>query len=410
MFASLILAVALQAPAPFVSSFSVRETVRMALTPKLDGKLSEEEWDRFAIIDGVQTYFQWQPSKLHAAATLPVGKDLVASFDLNGDGWLVGADNVEVRVSWNAGAPSVRERILDATDLSQPKWVDLPPTTTAVEVGSSSSGSTWTVEFSAEDPARGVFPTEPKSTFALRFDAVDASASPPALSPRVLSLVRLGMERASGLPDGVVFKPEYAVKSVVPGESNQVRLTFQGDNTLGLKTIEVRTEGLGREFAQAKTLPFPSFDRKGRAFVDYDTLLSPKAPLGYRLVRGTLTDGTGKQMLVQCSYQVAEPVSFEMPPPPKLKSKVEEQKIRVSIYLKSNTAQRIDGLFVVQPPSGWKVVAGNGAGFLIYGSRASARKAVEFLVPAGAKGAFPLKVTARIGLLDVSDTLWVRLP
>ena len=125
MLASLALATVLQTPTAFVSSFSVRETTRLALTPKLDGKLSEEEWDRFAIIDGVQTYFQWQPGKLHGAATLPVGKDLVASFDLQGDGWLVGADNVEVRISWNKGAPTVRERILDATEVSQPKWVEV---------------------------------------------------------------------------------------------------------------------------------------------------------------------------------------------------------------------------------------------------------------------------------------------
>lgn len=381
----------------------------MALTPKLDGRLADEEWDRFAIIDGVQTYFQWQPSKLHGAATLPVGKDLVASFDLNADGWLVGSDNVEVRISWNKGAPTVRERILDATEPSQPKWVDVAAADATVEVGSSSNGTLWTVEFSAEDPGRGIFPTSETSNFALRMDAVDAALAPQALTPRVVSVVRLGMER-DGLPEGARFKPEYAIKSVVPGESNRVRLTFQGDNALGFRSIEVRTEGLGKEHAQLKALPFPGFDNKGRAFVDYDTRLSDKAPLGFRIVRGTITDGAGKQILVQCSYEVAQPVSFDMPPPAKLQSKPEEQKIRVSVYLKSNTSRRIDGLFVVQPPAGWKIAAGNGTGFTIYASRASARKAVEFLVPAGAKGTFPFKVTARIGLLDVSETLWVRLP
>ena len=409
MLASLALATVLQTPSAFVSSFSVRETTRLALTPKLDGKLSEEEWDRFAIIDGVQTYFQWQPGKLHGAATLPVGKDFVASFDLQGDGWLVGADNVEVRISWNKGAPTVRERILDATEVSQPKWVEVATADATVEVGSSSNGSVWTVEFSAADPGRGMLPSAETSTFAMRMDAVDSANSPQALTPRVVAIVRLGMER-DGLPEGARFKPEYAIKSVVPGESSRVRLTFQGDNTLGFRTIEVRTEGLGKEFAQLKALPFPNFDGKGRALVDYDTRLSAKAPLGYRIVRGTITDGAGKQVLVQCSYEVAEPVSIEMPPPARLQSRAEEQKIRVSIYLKSNTSKRIDGLFVVQAPAGWTIATGNGTRFTIYSSRASARKAVEFLVPAGAKGTFPFKVTARIGLLDVSEVLWVRLP
>src|SRR5208283_2501321 len=86
---------------PFVAPVVVKQTDRLALTPKLDGKIDPEEWDPFSSQGGLDTYFQWEPRKLHMAARVPVGQDLIVSLDLKGDGWLVGKDNVEVRVVWD---------------------------------------------------------------------------------------------------------------------------------------------------------------------------------------------------------------------------------------------------------------------------------------------------------------------
>ncbi|MCB8933227.1 MAG: hypothetical protein M9921_09895 [Fimbriimonadaceae bacterium] len=410
MLTSLALLVALQGSSAFTSPLRVQETVRMPLTPRLDGRTSEEEWDRFAVVDGVQTYFQWEPRELHAAAKLPVGQDFVASFDVSGDGWLVGKDNIEARVSWNGGSPKVHVRVLDATDAAGPRWVEDPAMEGAALVGAASSGGDWTVELTLGDAGHDLFPEGSVPAFALRLNGVPAtSPSVDPLTARALFKVAFGWERDSGLPEGLKWKPELQARSVVPGDANRIRLTFTGSNDLNLRRIEVRTEGLGREYALGMQQPFPDFDNKGRAFVDYDTKIDDKAPLGYRLVRGTLTDANGRVSQIQCSYQVSEPVSFDVVPLKGVKSKPEEQKIRVTLYVKSHTAKRIDGIFLAEPPSGWTIASGSGGSFLIYNSRGSSRRSLELIAPAGAKGSFPIKVSARIGLLDVKDTIWIHI-
>ena len=57
-----------------------------------------------------------------AGAPLLGGLDLgpASVFDVSGDGWLVGKDNIEARVSWNGGSPKVHVRVLDATDAAGP--------------------------------------------------------------------------------------------------------------------------------------------------------------------------------------------------------------------------------------------------------------------------------------------------
>ena len=399
--------------------------MRLAITPRLDGRLADEEWDRFAVVDGVQTYFQWEPGKLHGAASLPVGKDLVASFDTKGDGWMVGADNLEVRVSWNMGAPVLKARILNVRDPRQPgiagslfiiddlgpqKWVEAKGFEEGSRVGASSNGTVWTVEFTAEDPGSKFLPTAAKAPFTLRMDPVDTSAAPAEPNgARTMAPVSLMFDRATNLPEGMKWKPEYEALTVVPGDSNRIRLAFNGSDEMGIQRIEVRTEGLGREFALSQTLPFPQFDAKGRAFVDYETPIGAKAPEGYRLVRGTLSDATGAWRLVQCSYHVAPLLEFDLPAPRGLKSRPEEQKVRVSIYVRSNTRNRVDGVLKVEPPSGWEITSGPDPVVVIYHSRGSVRRVVDFKIPAGAQGSFPVKVTVKVGDRDVAQTLWLRV-
>src|SRR5579862_6909494 len=73
------------APAPAVAAgFSVAPTVvetqRIELTPKIDGKIDDEEWDPFSTSGPVKTYFQWEPGVIYAAATGPAGQDMLVSL------------------------------------------------------------------------------------------------------------------------------------------------------------------------------------------------------------------------------------------------------------------------------------------------------------------------------------------
>src|SRR4051812_13139307 len=57
-----------QVPQPFIDREDIADLTRLALTPKLDGKIDTEEWDPFVQSNGMDTYFQWEPGKLYLAA------------------------------------------------------------------------------------------------------------------------------------------------------------------------------------------------------------------------------------------------------------------------------------------------------------------------------------------------------
>lgn len=396
---------------PFVTPVVVKQTSRLALTPTLDGKIEPEEWDPFSSQTGLESYFQWEPRKLHMAATLPVGQDLVVSLDLKGDGWLVGKDNVEIRASWDGKAPSAKVRMLDASLKTGPAWIDTPDLQKCVKVAASGDPAMWTVEMTLEDPGTGLIGQQEGRQIGVRFDALpSAQVDLQPYLPRILAPVSLVYERASNLAVGLKWKPELNGRSVVPGGTTRVRFTFTGNDGLGLKRIEMRTEGLGEAATTLKAQPFPSFDTKGRAFVDYDTRIGGDALEGFRCVRATIQNAQGEPAVLQVSYEIAPAVTFDLNLPSKLLSQDKLQKYRFSVYMRSNVLGRLDGTFVVVPPADWKVDAGSDKEFVIYASRGSVRKAFELAIPANAKGAFPLKLVADFGRGRIVErSFWITL-
>lgn len=396
---------------PFVAPVVVKQTERLALTPTLDGKIDPEEWDPFSSQAGLDAYFEWEPRKLHMAARLPVGKDLIVSLDLKGDGWLVGRDNVEVRVGWDGKAPAAKVRLLDASLKSGPTWVESKDLQQCVHVAASGDPAMWTVEMTLDDPGTGLIGKQAGRQIGLRFDALPTTQTDlqPYL-PRILTPVTLVYQRAVGLPAGLRWKPELSGRSVTPGGHTRVRFTFTGNDGLGMKRIELRAEGLAEATTTLKSEPFPAFDTKGRAFVDYDTQVGSDAAEGFRVVRATIQNAQGEPSVLQVCFEIAPAVTFDLNLPNKLASMDKTQKYRFSVYMRSNVLGRLDGTFVVVPPTGWTVDAGSDKEFVVYASRGSVRKAFELAIPAGAKGTFPLKLVADFGRGRVVErSFWISL-
>lgn len=388
--------VAFNIAAMFVKPLTVAEPVRLAITPKIDGKIDPEEWDAFATLDGgVDTFFQWEPDKLHFAAQhIPVGQDLLISVDGHGDGWLVGKDNLEIRVHWTGTTADVSERILDNTPVSGPVWVDVPNFKASTILATSQDDKGRTVELTITDPATDVVPDKANSTVGLRFDVIPETTAPAeALLPRVLIPTHLQYARGNGLPGGLSWHPEVNHRTVVPGETGKIRLDFNGHDELNLKRIEMRSEGIAQNDTESTGEPFPSFDKKGRAFVDYKTRVTKDAVLGYRVMKATVTDAQGKQAVLETSYEIAPIVTFDFHEK-SVAASSEPQLVKFSAYIRSNTVRRVDGVFRVQAPEGWKVKSGTDVQFLIYDSRASERRVFEIEIPGGFKGTAPIKLIA----------------
>lgn len=392
---------------PVVPAFETR----LALTPRLDGQIQPEEWEEFSSDDRLQSWFQWEPRKLHAAAKLQVGSDLLLSLDLRGDGWLVGSDNLEVRVSWDGAGPRLRVRRLDATSSDGPEWFDAAELIPCITVAASGDSSSWTVELTLDDWGLGQLPASEGARLALRFD--DGSRShgeyPPYL-PRLVAPVRLALSRATLAPEGFRFKPEFRGRSVVPGQSIPIRFTFEGSDALGVVRAEMRTEGLGEEDATLQAEPFPGFDRKGRAFVDYPLRVSPSAEFGYRVARCTLIRKEGDPVVCQVSYQVAPIVTFDPVLPKALVSPRNPTKIKLPVYIRSHVAGRVDGVFDATLPEGWVAGAGLGKRFIIPNARGSVRRVFDLTIPADARGVFPIRLRAEFDRgVTVEQTVWMSV-
>ena len=384
---------------------------RLAASPRLDGEIEPEEWDEFAASGDAQTWFQWEPGSLHAAAKLPVGQDLLVSLDLRGDGWLVGSDNLEIRVSWDGAAAKAALRRLDATHPEGPEWAEASELLPCLSLAARGDAAQWTVEFTLQDWGLDQLPAREGARLALRVDACSKNQGDYApYLPRLVAPVRLVLSRVLFAPEGFRFRPEFRGRSVVPGQSLRVRFTFEGSGEMGLTRAEMRTEGLGQEDATLQAEPFPGFDRKGRAFVDYPIRVSPNASTGYRIARCTLLRQQGDPIVCQTSYQIAPLVSLEAVLPKGLVSEQKAVQVRVPVYVRSNVLGRVDGVFDATLPQGWTSEAGLGKRFIIPNSRGSVRKVFDLTIPAGARGVYPIRLRAEFDRgKKVEQTVWVTV-
>jgi len=367
------------------------ETQRIALTPNLDGVIGEEEWDPLTVDGETATFFEWEPTALHFAAKIPVGSDLLVSLDFGSNGWLIGKDNLELRFHPDAsGSVSVTGRILDGTGINGPVWVPVPGFAVSSLAVAKVDGTTLTLEATVRDPGEGLLSLVEGKSISIRADAApNAGVEMAAYLPRVLAAVRLGYYRSAGLPAGLVFRPEGASRSVVPGQALGMRLTFEGKNELGVSRVDMRAEGTARSIANLLEVPFPGFDRKGRAFVDYQTAIAPTPDLGFRILRGTVQTRDGVPGITQTSFRVGPLVDVDLVRE-ELSAKDSDRSQKISFYLRSNSGRGTAGSVKVSVPEPLRILNGSDRRFEIARGRGGSRQVFEIYIPKGTTGTFPV--------------------
>lgn len=407
MLTSLLLAVS--AGSGFTSVIPVSEPERLALTPIIDGSIEPYEWDVFAGEPNRETYFQWEPNRVFAAAKLSDGQDLIISLDCKNNGWLQGNDNYEIRASFQSEQPVVHVRRLDPSDKAGPKWVEVPDLERGAKIVAKRLSDGWVAEVMVDDMGQAIFPTGSNHKVGVRLDAVDQREAPEPFLPRVMVNSTMVLDRGSSVPGGFKWKPQVVTRTVAPGNEMRIRLTFNGSNELNLKRIEMQTKGSMAGEATEMSLPFPKFDKKGRAFVDYVTKIDEKAEPGFRVLRAVVTDATGNAAFLRTSYQVSPTITMDLVPPGKTSVKDVAQKMRFSFYVRSNSNRRIDGTTEIELPEGWQQITGDDKRFIIYNPHGSVRRVFDTMVPPNTSGLFPVKITAKVGEKSFETTQWVTV-
>lgn len=397
--------------APYSDIFEVRDPLRLVITPKMDGRFEDEEWDRLSSSGGVESAMQWEPGILYLGTRAPRGKDVVWSLDMNGDGWLVGRDNLEIRIIWTDSGPVASARLVDATDRDGPVWKREPLLDGMLAVAAGADGDSWV----AEAKLIGLYlpAIADGSRMGVRCNAVPAGeATPDAFVPRNTTVTTLRWDRNRALPFGVEWLSEYKARSVVPGGTFKVRLNFINPaKNARFDKIEMRCLGFLRAGTSESTKPFPSWGRRGRTFVDFETGIAADATIGYRAMQGRLTSDLGESW-VYSSFLVAPTVMFDVNLPQDTVQSKDSQIIRGSVWIRSQVNRRIDGLFTLDCPSEYTISRGNSKRVIIYQSRGAIRVPLEIIIPQNAVGAIPLTFKVRIGSEIVQQTglLAVRPP
>lgn len=375
---------------PFSSTQVFAESKRIAVSPVIDGQFSPEEWDPLVSEVSNVTYFQWEPGKVHVAALMQPGSTVITSLDLRNNGWLIGEDNVEIRISVDANLkPTVSGRILNATSSLGPAWIEIPGfALSSIAKASTVEGKTF-VEASVTDPGIGTLIEDPKRKIGLRMDVVPGAAAPaePYL-PRMVSVVETVFDRGAGLPEKLVFKPEGEGKPVVENQMIRLRFGFEGTNAIGLARLNLRSEGVAKDYTNALDAPFPPFDNKGRAFLDYETSVAAGAIPGYRLIRGQMKFRDGLEGLVQTSYRIAPVLDFDLVYQ-RRKSEAQDKAYKEGYYIRSNSGKRVAGRVKVSVPEPLRMLNGFEKTFAV-APRGRERQGFEVYVPANTVGTFPV--------------------
>jgi len=361
------------------------EPNRIALTPVIDGTIGTDEWDAFAQIESATAYFQWEPNRFHVAASGVGDQDLVLSVDFGANGWLVGRDNYEFKIQPATGKVAVR--LLDATNVEGPVWIPIG----GFETSSKVSGSNGTIEATIVDPGLGILPDQPGKKPNVRVDFAPAGGvEAQAFLPRVLSSVSLGYWRATALPSGLKFKPEGDGRTVVPGQPLKIRYTFEGKNVTGLRRISLGSEGPAKDFTNFIEMPFPAFDNKNRAFVDYDTGVKAGASEGFRLSRGSLSTADGIPGIIQVSYRIAPVLDADLIRQDYRRSDT-DRSYKASIYFRSNSATSVGAKVKMRLAEPLRLLNGTERDLIINSRRGTSRQTIEFYVPGNTTGTFPLE-------------------
>jgi hypothetical protein len=381
----------------------VAETNRIRLTPRIDGKIEEEEWDALGTSGETKTYLQWEPGVLHIAASGAMGKDLLVSIDPGSDGWLVGKNNLEARIGLRDGKPTIKLRILDATNVSGPTYREIDNLEAPSKVAIGEDG---TIEVSIVDPGLDLLP-EKGGKLSARIDVV-ASDTPALLANEPRSLTQLDLQtfRAAALPAGLKAKADFTDVPVVPGGDLNLRFGFTGDAMP--KRIAMRSEGFAKDVSSAFEIPFPTNGKKG-VNVEYKTKIQSEALPGYRIARASITGADGIPAILQASFRIAPPLDIELKDT-HLKISDKDRSIKVGFQARGNSRRRLAADAVISAPTPYRILNGDDTQkILLAEPRLPLSKSFGLFIPTGSKGTVPVTFTMTIGKNKVEVVKYITI-
>ncbi len=375
-------------------------------TPTLDGTLHDGEWTPFyTVTDGTiqgTVYCDWDSNYLYIAAKTDQASTLLIDIDANDDGWLRGADNLELVVGpgGNGARPAISARLLDATSAKNaPFWSTAALDTSVIQAASTSSAGGQITEI-AVPRNMGSLLLQPSTQIGLRVDFLPpiapASYVPTAPYEPHLLLDAILVDSQAESAAGINPHLELSDRTVIDGQKLFATLELLNQTDIPVPIQSVKWEGHPQSTNPVDTIEHvavPSIPSTGRLKLGYKTLIPPTLPVGSYSLGVTVKLASGKQVAASASFSVVEPIHPQMSssPDPLVIVGTTNLDVRVTIFSAVPDHFRGD-LELTKYPSSWVLDGGRVRSVVVYGKNNTSVSHVRFRLPASTQpGDYPIE-------------------
>ena len=340
---------------------------RLKRTPLIDGVLGDGEWDPFyTITDGPvkgTVYCNWDDNFLYLATRTEGAANVLFDLDLNGDGWLRGADNVEIIIGSVAsgGTPVVSARLLDASNSKDtPVWNESAIDPKSIIVAEKIVNGTQILEIAIPKNTASLQPRVGQN-FGLRAEflpagPVTAFTSTAPFEPHLLLDATLAVARVTGVA-GINPRLTLSDLKCIAGQKlfATLELTNQTDQNVVIKSVLWTGTGLSANVVntlrEVNVKPLPGLKKEK---LTYQTVLPDNLSVGSYLLSVTVDLDGGRTIQSAAAFTVVEALQVQMSSDPQPVVVSGQTKLAVNVDVTSAVPDHFRGdveLNVV--PAGW---------------------------------------------------------
>jgi hypothetical protein len=366
---------------------------RLRRRPAIDGSIGADEWDVFytvtdAPVNGT-VYLNWDDEYVYVAFKTDAAAWVVFDLDTSGDGWLRGADNLELTVPplTDGGKNPLTARILDAASgRDAPVWNDRVVDPKSVTVAAQASGAGQVVEIAIPKGIAGMNPRA-NAMMSCRADFLPAAVGQPAATapyePHLLLDFTLVDSRATGV---VGIAPRLVLEDtrMIPGQTLHATLEIanQTDIERAIRSVSWQGEGSSADILKSlREVAVPPVKGLKTAKLRYSSPLPESAVPGYYQLTARAELDQGRSVVSTVSFSVVEAVQTHIEVEPESVTILGPTKVKLTVVVESAVPGYAKGTTELILPAGWDVKGGMKHGWTVDRADAAIRQVFGLTLP-----------------------------
>lgn len=339
---------------------------RLKRRPILDGKIADNEWDPLYTIGDTAAkgtvYVNWDDDFLYIAARTDQPCWLVFDLDANADGWLRGADNLELAVApaGMEGASTITARVLDAAgNKDAPIWNEKVVDTRSIQIVQKNSGGSYVTEMAIPKGIAGLS-LRAGSTLSCRADLLPATTVPTPTAPYEphllldINLVEARTISVAGLTPRLVLEDN----KLIPGQPLKATLELmnQSEGEIRVRSVTWRGNTGADDLLKAErdpnVPPIPGLKTLKRK---YGSSLPDGAVPGFYQITASAELENGKTVQSTVSFSIVDAYKLQLVADPDPVNVLGPTVVKLFVDIFSAVPGYARGDVEIEVPAGWEV-------------------------------------------------------